>query len=520
MNIPAWIRTLTGSGDDALDLFCGFGGLTLALEMNGILVKRALNHWDHAVAVHHTNHPMTSHFLGDVRSTHPSDHPRTRLFVGGPSCTELTDANSISSELNRVEAQHCLFEEDEKERERLIAEHQKRATMQDVIEFVRYHRYEYGLIENVVQVHKWPLFALWCKELRDLEYNFKFLYLNSMFFHDLNGVTNLPFVPQSRDRWYCVFWKKSCKPPNLDFRPLAYCPICERDVRAVQIWKDSAKKWGKYRAQYIYTCDKWHTVGQRKFVELTPYYYAGINAIDPTVPIKQVKDSTISENTRARIKAGLTKFGQDPFLSILDPGGKHSARLRPALLSPSFTATDWNNSIAIAMIDLSYSHAKHENKVRAWDKPAFTQTTRDTQAMFFVELYRTGTARSLTSPVNTVTARAIETGFVCTYNGNAVYKQLDEALPAVTTNERHGLCFPTADDVEEAWYRTLRSKINKTGPLGESYITSEIGAIQGFPQGKDGYRVFGSTDQITEGYGNAVSPAVAGWIIQQIKEVM
>jgi len=338
---------------------------------------------------------------------------------------------------------------------------------------------------------------------------------------DLNSVTNLPPPPQSRDRWYCVFWRKGAKAPNLDFRPLAHCPLCGHDVRAVQMWKDSKKMWGKYSIQYYYTCDKWHKANNGRFIELEPYYYAGINAIDPTVPIKQVKDSSTSENTKARIKAGLTKFAHDPFMfSLLDPSGKHSARIRPALLSPSFTATGWNNSIAIAMMDLSYSHAKHEGKVRSPFEPTFSQTTRDTQAMFFVVLYKNGTARPIMDVVNTATAGAIKTGFVCTYNGNSVYKQLDEAMPAATTNERHGLCFPTDDDVEEAYYRTLRSKIEKTGPEGETYITSEIGAIQGFPQGINGYKVFGTTDQITKGYGNAVSPAVGGWLIQQILEAM
>ena len=56
-----------------------------------------------------------------------------------------------------------------------------------------------------------------------LGYCHKVLYLNSMFFG----------VPQSRDRAYWVFWDKSLPAPDLDYRPVARCQRCDKDVEAL-----------------------------------------------------------------------------------------------------------------------------------------------------------------------------------------------------------------------------------------------------------------------------------------------
>lgn len=96
-----------------------------------------------------------------------------------------------------------------------------------------------------------------------------------------------------------------------------------------------------------------------------------------------------------------------------------------------------------------------------------------------------------------------------------IYANAADALPTATTVERHGMTLPQPS-VEDCYYRTLRSVIHKAGAHGSKYLTSEIGAIMGFLQGVDGYRIHGSTDQVCSGYGNAITPGLGYWILANL----
>lgn len=597
-----YIPVLTRSGDDAIDLFHGFGGWSEAAQLNGLFVRWALNHDQHKVDVHSANFPKTTHHRADVKETDPKQHPRTRIFLGSPCCDDFSQAKTHKTKLKH-EAQMRLFFEDEREREKAIAERQKRATMWNVIDFVACHCYQIGVIENVVDVHRWSMFDEWVTELRNLGYNLKMLYLNSMFFHSLNGVTNCPPAPQSRDRWYCVFWRKGTPEPDLDFRPLAPCPNCG-DVRAIQVWKNPKRQYGKYgidHGSYYYGCptciEKYK--GRPRLLPIHPYYYCGLNAIDFSIPIQRVGEfkKPISPNTRARIEAGLRKYGGDAFLmngnwwkyksalleptftqttnrhlwvvvppmilnhlqgpklsssldelptqtgsrtlataiptafiSALDPGDDHESRVK-GMLDPLPTQTGWKNQHALAavpvLIDLSYAHRGNENKVRLGAEAYPTQTTADTLGVFWppwlVELYHHGEMRPTTDPVQTVTAGGGKAGvvippFIATYNGgHSVLAGMNDAMPTATTNERHGLTIPENFSVDDCYYRTLRSKYEVKGEHGETILRSEIGRVMGFPQE---FIFFGTTDEVTEGFGGAVTPGKGSWIVERIRRVL
>lgn len=559
-----WIPAPSGDNLTSIDGFCGIGGWTTAAGYVGIETKQALNHDEWAISVHHHNHPHTDHFLGDIRATKPSQHPRTPISTWSPACTEITDANNISTALNQSH-QMCLFEDEERERERLVAEHQKRATMWDVIEFAAYHKYHMFAVENVVQVHRWPLFPMWCRDLRNLGYNLQMCYFNAMFFHNLNGVDKAPYAPQSRDRWFCVATRVGNKQPDLDFRPLAPCPICEKSVRARQVWKNAKKQWGKYNESYFYTCPNGCKNG-KKPIQLTPYYYAGINGIDLNIPIKKIKnaDRPISERTKARIMAGMEKYGWHP-LMLNNFRDSDSQKYKSALIDPAFTATGTRTmsvalppafiinrrggeenqdnrvkpisdaipaltaggvGVGVAILDLSYSHGNNDqNRVRdAGAEPCFTQTTSGTLGMFMVEMYGNGTVRDIADPVNTITAGGGKTGLcvnpiMTTYNGqHPVITTGADPLATVTTVERHGMSIPDDEiDIEEVYYRTLRSKYFVDGPDGTKVLKSELRKIQGF---EDSYDLFGTTEQITRGIGNAIHPGTGYWIIKRMAEAL
>lgn len=643
-----------GGDSKWIELFCGYGGYGVALEALEAEVVEALNHWSHAVDVYGANHPKTKMYLGDVKETRPSEHARTDFFAGSAACTDFSQADpeNVKTLMN---AQIAMFDENmepieyEKAYERFVATHQGRATMFDIIEFAKEHQYHYGVTENVIEVHKWALFPLWQRDLHNAGFDFKFLYLNGMFFHELNGVHGMPIVPQSRDRWWCVFWRRGNKPPDLEFRPLAPCPRCERDVRAVQVWKNPKKLWGRYglkHGQYYYGCPTCREIyqGKPRPLPVEPYYYAGITAVDWTVPIRRVDDpdreQPVSEATKRRLGIGLDRYGYEPLILDIQRTQDGHVKCRSALLTPLFSQTGTATQ-AIAMPPVFLTDAARRGHIREGFGPLYTTTaSADTQGvalapfmvilggnqdtreavdplntmttteknglavapflvtlggdrearaaveplntmttmgskngvamapLFFLEMYGTGQSRGPEEPLNTVTGGGYKTGlatpaffvertgpkhaegrndgrlrditqalntqtaggartglavpFFTTYNeGHSVMRDGGEPLSTMTTVERHGMAWPRPS-VEECYYRTLRSKVVKKGEHGSTYVTSEIGAAQGFPQGPNGFKVQPnhSTDDITKGYGNAIPPAVGYWLIKRVLDAM
>lgn len=54
------------------DLFCGGGGSsTGAIQVPGVSIRIAANHWDLAVEVHNQNHPTADHAAVDLHEEDP-----------------------------------------------------------------------------------------------------------------------------------------------------------------------------------------------------------------------------------------------------------------------------------------------------------------------------------------------------------------------------------------------------------------------------------------------------------------
>lgn len=566
--------TRTTSYLTAKDLFCGYGGWTTAAKSVGVEVKFALNHWDHAIKVHGINHPGTAHYCGDVKDTNPRRHPKTRTFIGSPACTDFTQAKGVKQYLER-DYQLTLWEI--KELERRVAAHQKRATMFDVLRFAEYNRYEMMFIENVVEVHKWDGFQFWIKDLLNMGYNFKFLYLNSMFFHELNGVKGLPPIPQSRDRWYCVAWRNDIPTPDLDFRPLAPCPNCG-NVRARQIWKNPKKKpWGKYgieRGQYYYGCPaclEKHK-GQYRPLPIHPYYYAGINAVDFRIPIQKVGDperrSKVSDRTRERIKAGIAKYFGTPILTH----AQHDrvTRYKSALLSPLYTQTTGSNhGIAFsnhtgnvmkhlnseplmtqkASVDYTLallSASGYSNKIpREAIAPLHTQTTKEDLVLILVNTTHpqgahNGHVRHGLEPHPTATTADTQSvAFVEMYGAGTIRPSTAPINTQTAGGGKTGVIFhtynnnsvitgpvdalPTATTVDRHGMSVIKDDIDveevyyrslrSRYELGSGEIVSETRQIMGFPKEYDISE--GRAKDTTKGFGNAITPGVGEWLIKQ-----
>lgn len=76
------------------DLFCGAGGSsTGAMQIDGVHVEMAANHWKLVTEIHNLNHPDTDHAVVDLHEERPSFFRRTDILWASPECTKWSQAN-------------------------------------------------------------------------------------------------------------------------------------------------------------------------------------------------------------------------------------------------------------------------------------------------------------------------------------------------------------------------------------------------------------------------------------------
>jgi len=438
-----------------IDLFCGAGGSSTGAVDAGVRVIYAVNHWPIAIESHNANHPETLHDCVDIRTVLPSQYPYTDIFWASPSCTNHSLAKGKRRKnLGQLDlwGNNAVDSEEEK----------SRATMREVYEFAEHHRNPILLVENVVDVRHWQHYAVWKQSIMNLGYECKELYLNAQFFG----------VPQSRDRYYAVFWLKGNKAPNLNFQPLAYCPHCAEEHPAYQWWKRPEIAWGRYgkTRQYLYRCTTCRN-------EVVPHRHAASEVIDWSLPTPLIceRKTPIKESTLQRIEAGIRKYADKAFLA-----------------------------------DTAYSGGDHSSRVRDLSQPAMTQTGHQTQALaippFLMSYYTRNSAHDeISDPMPYITGDnrhdlVMPPQFIMTYYGQAGYKTTDEPLDTITGVDRHALVDPS-DTVQNCGFRMLEPKELK---LGMSF--------------EDDYIITGNKRQRVKQIGNAVAPKMAQAIIQRCVE--
>lgn len=266
------------------DLFCGAGGSSLGAEKAGAVLRMAANHWRLAIETHNTNFPNADHDCADVSQVRPARYPTTDILIASPECTNHSLAKMHKKVVTLWDATG-----DE-------AADRSRATMWDVPRFAEIHRYKIVITENVVEASRWSMFDAWLQAMNALGYDHQIVSLNSAIARP---------TPQSRDRMYVVFHLRGNPKPNMDIRPLCWCPACEKTVNGIQSWKNPVKTIGKYRAQYVYRCPACTNIA-------LPFATPAAAAIDWSLPIKRIgdRDKALSEATMKRIGAGLAKYGR------------------------------------------------------------------------------------------------------------------------------------------------------------------------------------------------------------------
>jgi DNA (cytosine-5)-methyltransferase 1 len=403
------------------DLFCGAGGSSSgAIQVPGVRVRMAANHWRLAVDTHNTNHPDADHDCADISQTDPRRYPSTDILWASPECTNHSQAKGRK----RDSLQPNLFDEvlpDE-------AAERSRATMFDVLRFAEVHRYAAIIVENVVDVRDWILWPSWAVGLDNLGYDHQVVYLNSMFAQQVGAP-----APQSRDRLYVVAWRKGNRRPDLETwtRPAAWCPTCDRSVRAVQAWKRPDRRHGRYRQQYLYRCPR----AQCRNSEVFPGVLPAAAAIDWELTGDRIGDRTrpLATKTLARIEAGLRRYAREPFITVMrtnatvqrveqplhtvSAGGGHHGVVDPLLVPAGGT---WNDAAASV------------------SEPFRTRTTRDTEALVVPVEGRDGiSARPASDPARTQTAR-LQDALVVPLRNNGVARPAGQhPAPTVAAAGNH-----------------------------------------------------------------------------------
>ncbi len=565
------------------DLFAGFGGASSgAVLVPGVRIAMAANHWKLAVDVHNSNHPDTDHAHVDLHLEDPAYFPTTDILWASPECTQWSQANGKKADLAPILGGWSLFDdldddlkvdadEDIATRSRLL--------MFDVLRFVDYHRYRYGVVENVVDVARSPKYApaweAWQRGLMNLGYAYRVVSLNSMHAQALGDP-----APQSRDRLYVVFWRNDQPAPDVDrfMRPRGWCSRCDTVVETFQAWKPG-RTVGKYRQQYVYLCS---TSGCGTEVE--PGYLPAAAAIDWTLPGHRIGDRArpLAPKTRARIAAGIARYWAP--IHIEAGGNQYDAAdpKHPQHGDPNAYYRAWSVDDVLRSLHTTASKAlavplegrdgkqakllaepfrtqttRHDlgfvvpaggtwnDDARPLTEPLRTLTTRETSALvqpFIAELRGGGsTARPVGDPLATVTASGNHHALLTPYYGNADHGHpVDQPVGTLTTRDRYALVMRNngskGDGGEmvtpaSSYLRTLTTAGHQSvltpGDIDAAAAQvddclfrmlepHEVGAGMAFDRD---YIVLGTRRQQVKGYGNAVTPPAARDLIGAIAEV-
>lgn len=499
------------------DLFCGAGGSsTGAIQVPGIEVRVASNHWDLAVETHNSNHPDADHICADISQIDPRYFPTSDILWASPSCTNHSRAKGRKQDT----LQGDLFDERVPDE----AAERSRATMWDVVRFAEHHQYAAVIVENVIEVAAWLPFRAWLLAMDALGYDHQIVSLNSM-----HAQAQGAPAAQSRDRLYVVFHRKGNRRPDVASmqRPKAWCPACCEVVGSVQSWKrQDSGGVGRYRSQYVYRCPN----ASCRNAVVEPGWLPASSIIDWTLQGHRIGDRAkpLAEKTRRRIAAGIARYWGPIHLEAAgntydaaDP--KHAQFGNPNSYYRAWAADDVirtlhtieSKALAVPPL-LTPVGGKWDDTARSSNDVMRTQTTNDGVGVVFP-----------------ASRRALITSY---YGSSDGAQPIGDALPTVTTTDRHALLMRNntggAEMTTPAWEaaRTITTAGHQSvltpGDIDAAAAQvddvmfrmlepSEVKGAMAFPAE---YRILGNRREQVRMCGNAVTPPSARDLITAVAE--
>ncbi|MGX1221955.1 DNA cytosine methyltransferase [Streptomyces ambofaciens] len=534
----------------AVDLFSGFGGLTEGIRRAGFTTIMAANHNEYKVQVHEANHDYAEHWIADLVNPEAADYhsardlPPAHLLAAGVSCVNHSQANTIKA----YEQGGTLFElEDPDYEARVTRSERDRATANCVLHYAAKHHPWLILIECTTGLQSWgpaipgrpkigdgSTYRWWLKQFDLLGYDHKVMFLNSQFFD----------VPQSRNRGYWAFWKKSLPAPDLEHRPVSRCHRCDKDVEAVWTWRTGVPASGlvEYGKQYDYRCPSCRR-------EVVPPMTPSLAALDLTdlgvrigdKPIKTFKDGFVgplARSTMARAERCRQRFADFPAV-FMPAKGVHGIEKHP--LQPLATQTSQQETSILSTGPVVEP---------LWAETASGLTAPMALAVDNYQGGPRGADEPLPTQVGSETLAVVSSGVV-PYRKHTVPTMHAEAMPAFTSDQIPGLLTAagwykqngtspghgtaphpltdplgtiTAADTTALLTAQWRAALADL-PLEDCYFRMmreyEIGRGCGFDVNFGDYRgsfkVWGTARAQVDGFGNAVSPQVGEWIGERLR---
>lgn len=463
------------------DLFCGAGGSsTGAVQVPGVQVRVASNHWQLAVDTHEANHPDTGHVCADLSQIDPRYYPKTDILWASPECTNHSIAKGGARDIAPD-----LFNQTPS-----AAAERSRATMWDVPRFTEAHRYSIVIVENVVDVARWAPYGAWLEAMDSLGYAHEVVYMNSMHAWAVGDA-----APQSRDRFYAVFWRKGNRKPDLHKIqcPPAWCPEHGR-VEAIKMFRGT-KRWGRFKSQYVFRCP--HTTCRGR--EIVPDWMPASSIIDWDDLGQRIGDRPrpLAEKTMKRIQAGIDRYWSgseiDP-LVVNNVSGSDSTRSTSVHdVAPTMVAGGLHASLLVPV------EGRDGKAARSVAEAYRTQTTRNETGL----LVPAGGGWNerptpLSDPARTRTTRETEgvafPPFIAELRGGSSdARPVAEALSTATASGNH--------------HALVTSKIPKVDDCSFRMLSpNEISRAMAFPAE---YQMLGTKRDQVRLAGNAVTPPAA-----------
>lgn len=463
----------------------------------------AANHCRLAIDTHQLNHPNTAHDCADISQVEPSRYPTTDILWASPECTNHSVAKGVARQHRSEARRRDLLGLLEKPLPDDFAV-RSRATMWDVLRFAEYHRYRAIITENVVDAAKWELMPAWRMGLANLGYRYRFVFLNSAHAQRFG----LP-APQSRDRMYIVAWRKGERAPDFDAitRPRCWCEE-HGWVDGHQTWKRQDREpWGRYGAQYVYTCTR-HNCG--RVVE--PWTLGAYTAIDWDLPAERIGDRTkpLSDKTMARIREGLHRYGTST--QVLEAAGntydaadpKHPAhgreggymRIWPTDEPLRTLHTSASKALLVPVEGRDGKHAASVMDVMR------TQTTRNETGLLMPYYGASKSATPTSKPMGTLTT--VDRFALVTLRQHMGAQPVTEPIPTISAGvNHHALMTTDVADVADCGFRMLEPK--------------EVTWGMAFPRD---YTMLGTKREQVKLAGNAVTPPAGRDLIGTVVEAI
>lgn len=559
----------------AVDLFSGFGGLTRGIEQAGFTTIMAANHNTYKVKVHEANHPAAEHWIADLVNSESSDYhsardlPAADILVAGVSCTN----HSIANTQRAYEQRMSLFDLDDPDFDaRVTRSERDRATANCVLHYAAQHHPRMILVECTTELTSWgpaipgrpkigdgTTYRWWLKQFDNLGYQHRVLYLNSMFFG----------VPQSRDRYYCVFWDKGMHSPDLEHRPTSWCGRCSELVPAVWSWKTGVPPTGavRYGKQYNYRCPRCRT-------EIIPPMTPSINALDLSDLGPRIGDRTtpLAPATMARAERCRQRFAEFPAVlkRVEAAPGQETTLLTTseigqcaALTGQVFAAHRHNGdgqNISRPMDTVTSTHEKavllaavnnYQGGPRGIGEPLPTQGGSETMGLLTasggvglpspsvaplrrntVPTLRAELASAVTS--DQTPGMLTAAGFIKNNGtiGESKYRAHPVSHPlgaVVASSANQGLLFsgwhaPTDTEPAPEWWIEALAGLTLENchfrMLGKHEVGRGCGFDVDFADHQGSFVVWGSARDQVDGFGNAVSPQVGEWIGSRLRAAL